>query len=73
MTEERIIKNIAINPDSLEIGTPGKDGAIKIYGDFANKKEFKSKIDNGIELKNHLQSQMENNKKSLEKPNLGSR
>lgn len=73
MTEETIIKNINVNPDSLEIGTPGKGGAIKIYGDFANKEEFKSKIDNAIELRNHLQSQMENNKESSEKPNLGSR
>lgn len=38
------------NPDSLEIGTPGKGGTIKIYSDFCDKEGFRKKIDNAIEL-----------------------
>jgi len=31
--------------DSLEIGTPGKGGCIKIYGDSSKPKEFKQKVE----------------------------
>ena len=43
---EAITKNINENPDSLEIGTPSKGGAVKIYGDFLNPIEFETKITN---------------------------
>ena len=43
--EESIQKIITENPDSFEIGTPGKGGAIKVYGNFDNIVAFKEKID----------------------------
>lgn len=39
------------HPDSLEIGTPGKGGAIKVYGNYANKEAFKEKILNAFEMR----------------------
>jgi len=36
--------HISENPDSLEIGTPGKGGALKVYGDFLNPETFREKI-----------------------------
>lgn len=36
--------HISENPDSLEIGTPGKGGALKVYGDFLNPDVFREKI-----------------------------
>jgi len=47
ITEERL-------NDSLEIGTPSKGGVIKIYGNSANKEDFKRRIDDMIELRKHL-------------------
>ena len=46
------------NPDSLEIGTPSKGGAIKVYGDFINPDGFKAKIDNAIEVRNYTKSKL---------------
>jgi len=43
--EESIHKTVTENPDSFEIGTPGKGGAIKVYGDFSDLEAFKQKID----------------------------
>lgn len=37
------------NPDSLEIGTPGKGGAIKVYGNFSRQDEFDAKIRSAVE------------------------
>lgn len=45
--------HISENPDSLEIGTPGKGGAIKVYGNFSDPETFRSKIKNAYELRNH--------------------
>ena len=39
------------NPDSLEIGTPSKGGAIKVYGNFDDKEEFKKKLKNAKEVR----------------------
>ena len=33
---ETVIKNVAVRPDSLELGTPGKSGCIKIYFDASD-------------------------------------
>jgi len=48
------------NPDSIEIGTPSKGGAIKCYGDFLNPDGFKAKIDNAVEIKNYFNSKLGN-------------
>lgn len=50
MTEEKIIKSINEDADSIEIGTP-KTCKIKVYGNFNKKEEFKNKIECAIELK----------------------
>jgi hypothetical protein len=42
---ESIQKIITENPDSIEIGTPSKGGAIKVYGNFNDLEAFKAKID----------------------------
>jgi hypothetical protein len=47
------------NPDSIEIGTPSKGGAIKVYGDFFNPEVFKQKIDNAILIKDYCNKKME--------------
>ena len=51
--EESIQKVINDNPDSLEIGTPSKGGAIKIYGNFADEESFKKKIDAAKKVKEY--------------------
>jgi hypothetical protein len=53
MTENTVILNRTENPDSLELSTPARGGAIKIYGDFSNKEEFQKKIENAIELRKY--------------------
>ncbi len=37
--------------DSLEIGTPGKGGCVKIYGSFDDLKSFQAKLDAAFELR----------------------
>ncbi|OPX66980.1 MAG: hypothetical protein A4E36_01805 [Methanoregulaceae archaeon PtaB.Bin009] len=37
--------------DSIEIGTPGKGGAIKIYGDFADPAGFEDRIREAVRLR----------------------
>ena len=54
--EESIQKHVTENPDSIEIGTPSKGGAIKIYGDFANEEAFKKKIDAAKKVKEYAQA-----------------
>ena len=56
--EETIQKQITENPDSLEIGTPSKGGAVKIYGDFNKLEDFKKKIDNAKEVKAYAQANL---------------
>jgi hypothetical protein len=41
------------NPDSIELGTPSKGGAIKVYGDYSNLDEFKAKLANAAKLRTH--------------------
>jgi hypothetical protein len=56
--EESIHKQITENPDSLEIGTPGKLGCVKIYGDFNNLEAFKKKIDAAKEVKKYAEANL---------------
>ena len=56
--EESIQKKIIENPDSIELGTPSKGGAIKLYGDFNNPEEFKKKIDKAKEVKEYAQANL---------------
>jgi len=37
--------------DSIEIGTPSKGGAIKIYGDFADPPGFEARICEAVRLR----------------------
>ena len=56
--EESIQKKIIENPDSIELGTPSKGGAIKLYGDFNKPEEFKKKIDKAKEVKEYAQANL---------------
>jgi len=42
-----------VNGDSIEIGTAGKGGVVKIYGDFDRPEEFKKRIDNAAEIRKY--------------------
>ena len=57
--EESIQKQITENPDSIEIGTPSKGGAMKVYGDFTKPENFKKKIDNAINVRAYFNAQIE--------------
>lgn len=48
---EETTRHINDNPDSIEIGTPSKGGAVKIYGDMSKPVEFKRKIDSAAEIR----------------------
>ncbi len=50
---------ITENPDSIVIGTPAKEGAIKVYGDSSKPEEFKKKIDDMIEIRKYANAQIE--------------
>lgn len=45
--------------DSLEIGTPGKGGMIKIYGSFDDPVGFKAKLDVAFQLRRVAQDKAE--------------
>ena len=52
--EEIVVKKILENSpfqDSIEIGTPGKGGSIKVYGDFGNAPQFEERIKEAIRLR----------------------
>jgi hypothetical protein len=56
MAEEQIITVKRIfegSPfqDSIEIGTPGKGGAVKIYGDFSDPAGFENRIREAVRLR----------------------
>ncbi len=66
--DRTILRNVHIehestnkSPDSLEIGTPGKGGVIKIYGDFSNPEQFKAKLEQAIQLKEFANSRIYGN------------
>ena len=56
--EESIQRQINDNPDSLEIGTPAKGGATKIYGNFSDEESFKKKIDNAKKVKEYANANL---------------
>lgn len=60
MNEVTIHKHINDNPDSIEIGTPSKGGAVKVYGDCSNQEAFMKKIDNAATIRKYAQRVMEN-------------
>lgn len=45
-------------PDSIEIGTPSRGGAIKCYGNYQKPEEFKAKIDNAVLVREYAQKKM---------------
>ena len=52
--EEVIVKKIIEGPvfqDSIEIGTPGKGGAIKVYGDYSQPDDFEKRIRDAVRLR----------------------
>jgi len=56
MTEAQLItvkKILEGSPfqDSIEIGTPGKGGAIKLYGDFADPVGFEARTREAVRLR----------------------
>ena len=60
--EEVIVKKIIEGPafqDSIEIGTPGKGGAIKVYGDFSQPDEFEKRIQDAVRLRKMTMDLME--------------
>ena len=56
--EESIQKHVTENPDSIEIGTPSKGGAVKIYGDFSDLEAFKKKIGVAKEVRDYANAQI---------------
>ena len=55
---DEVHRHINENPDSIEVGTPSRGGAIKVYGDFLKADEFKKKIDYAKEVRAHAQAQL---------------
>jgi len=56
MDNEQVItiKKVVETPllqDSIEIGTPGKGGALKIYGDFSDQAGFETRIRGAMKLR----------------------
>jgi len=56
MTEAQLItvrKILEGSPfqDSIEIGTPGKGGALKIYGDFSDPEGFEARVREAARLR----------------------
>ena len=49
--QETISRHVNDNPDSLEIGTPSKGGALKIYHSFSDPDGFKEKIQNAKDVR----------------------
>jgi len=45
--------HVSEDPDSIEIGTPGKGGTVKIYGDFRDPEGFRAKIKAAYELRRY--------------------
>ena len=48
---ETVIKNVAVRPDSIEIGTPGKGGVVKVYVDFADVADTEQRIRDAMEMR----------------------
>jgi hypothetical protein len=52
-----ITKRIDENPDSIELGTPSKGGALKVYFDASFPKDAESKIINALQLRKFMRDQ----------------
>lgn len=50
ITVKKILEGLPFQ-DSIEIGTPGKGGAIRIYGDFADPAGFEARIREAVRLR----------------------
>ena len=50
ITVRKILEGPAFQ-DSIEIGTLGKGGAVKIYGDFGDPAEFEARIQEAVRLR----------------------
>jgi len=48
----------AVYQDSIDIGTPGKGGAIKVYGDTGDPDDYQRRIDNAVALLKYTRSQL---------------
>lgn len=57
--EEHTHKHVTENPDSIEIGTPSKGGACKVYGNFSDLEAFERKIDNAKKLREYANVTMQ--------------
>ena len=55
---ESVQKIVNESADSIEIGTPSKGGAIKVYGNFSEPETFKSKIDSAILVREYTNKKM---------------
>lgn len=53
-----ITRHVHDNPDSIEIGTPSKGGAVKIYGDFTDPEAFKDKVEKAAEVRAFAQTKL---------------
>ena len=51
------------NNDSLEIGTPGKGGVIKVFGDFGDKEKFEKKLRTAMEMRDLAKTLMQTEEK----------
>jgi len=54
---ETIVCQVSVRPDSLEIGTPGQNGTLKIYMDFSDPVDCEQRIRTAVamrELANQL-------------------
>ena len=60
MEQTSIQRIVNDNPDSIELGTPSKQGAVKVYGNFENKEAFKIKIDNALEMREYINKKFQN-------------
>ena len=56
--EENITKHINDEPDSIEVGTAGKGGCIKAYGNFKDPDGFKIKIDNAVIVREYAKQKL---------------
>jgi len=57
--QETISRHVNDNPDSLEIGTPSKGGAIKVYHNFNDPEGFKAKIQNAKDVRDFANALLE--------------
>lgn len=54
-------KIVTENPDSIEIGTPSKGGALKVYGNFNDLETFKKKIESARAVRDYANQILANN------------